>query len=138
MLIFRFSQISRKFEISGTSAGQKISRGYFRPPVDISFRNRVFTIRIDIPGVNPDEITIEAGENEIVIQGAVSTEKSHGPCRLLERSSGIFLRKLKFPSRISPDKVEASMSNGVLTLHIPAPELGRDPTTIEIRIVGAD
>jgi len=93
---------------------------------------------MDLPGVNPDDISIEAGESEINIVGQFPSSESVGPCRLMERPSGPFLRKLTFHGRISPDGVEARLADGVLTLKVPAPDMSRDPTTIEIRIEGAD
>ncbi len=138
MLVFRFSRISGAFEISGTSAGTERARGIFRPPVDIYYSNRIFIVRMDLPGVDSDAMTIEAGDKEITIHGTTSVASSTGPCRLMERPSGNFQRTLKFPGRISPDKITAELDNGVLTIRVPAPELDRDPTTIEIRMTGAD
>ena len=138
MLVFRFSRISGQFEITGTTAGSGSTRGSFRPPVDISYRNKVFTLRIDLPGVNPEDLTIEASDNEIHIAGVAAPGDPPGPCRLMERPSGTFKRTLSFPERISPEDVRASLENGVLTIHIPSPDLSRDPTRIEIRIEGSD
>jgi HSP20 family protein len=138
MLVFRFSRRSGAFEISGTSAGTERARGIFRPPVDIYYNDRIFTVRMDLPGVNVDALTIEAGDNSITIHGSTPVKGSTGPCRLMERPSGNFLRTLNFPGRISPDKITAELENGVLTMRVPAPELDRNPTTIEIRMSGAD
>lgn len=139
MLVFRFNPRSGRFEITGVSGRSDRPRTHFRPPVDISFKNKVFTVRMDLPGVNPDDLSIEAAESEINIVGEFSTsEENFGACRLMERPSGPFMRKLTFHGRISPDGVEAKLTDGVMTLKVPAPELSRDPTTIEIRIEGAD
>jgi len=138
MLVFRFSRISGRFEIKGVSGMQERPRTSFRPPVDISFSNRVFTVKVDLPGVDPDDVSIEVGESELVIAGSVPSGNPAGPCRLMERPSGAFMRRLNFPGRITADKVEASLTDGVLTIRVPAPDLTRDPTTIEIRIEGAD
>jgi HSP20 family protein len=138
MLIFRYSKVSGRFEISGVTGTADKPKGTFRPPVDISFRDRVFTVRIDLPGASPEDLSIEADEREVNIYGTVKQTDPPGPCRLIERPSGTFMRTLNFHGGIAPDKVTASLSGGVLTLVVPAPNLDRDPTRIEIRIDGAD
>ena len=138
MLVFRFSRTSGRFEIMGVSGRSDRPRTHFRPPVDISFKSNIFTIRMDLPGVSPDDISIEAEESEINIVGNIPAPDAPGPCRLMERPSGPFMRKLTFHGRISPDGIEARLEDGVLALRVPAPDLSRDPTTIEIRIEGAD
>jgi len=138
MLVFRYSRVSGRFEIAGTSGGTGQSRASFRPPVDISLRNGVFTVTMDIPGASPNDISIEASDYEINILGSITFDDPPGPCRLMERHSGSFVRTLSFPGRIAPDKVQAELGDGVLTLRVPSISLDRDPTRIEIRIEGAD
>jgi len=138
MLVFRFSRISGTFEISGTSSALEDRQGYFRPPVDITYREGVFVVKMDLPGASPDDMTIQAGDTELSIFGTIKPPDPPGPCRLMERPTGEFLRTLKFPIDISPDNVTAVLSGGVLEISVPAVDVDRDPTRIEIRIEGAD
>jgi len=138
MLVFQFSKVSGLFEIKGTSAPVADRRGYFRPPVDITFLDGTFIIKMDLPGAVPDDLTIHAGDFEVSIFGTIHLPDSQGPCRLMERPTGDFLRTLAFPIRIAPDKVTASMSNGVLEIAVPSVDLDRDPTRIEIKLTDAD
>jgi HSP20 family protein len=93
---------------------------------------------MDLPGVKPEDLSIEAGDNEISMAGVVPPPDPPGPCRLMERPSGQFHRTIGFPGRIESEKVEAHLSGGVLTLRVPSMELDRDPTRIEVKIEGAD
>jgi HSP20 family protein len=138
MLVFRFSRLSGRFEIAGSKGSPERPRGCYSPHIDISFTKGAFTVRMDLPGVTPDDLSIEAGENEISIVGLSGKSEAPGVCRLMERQSGAFLRTVKFPVRIEPDKVEANLSSGVLTLTVPAPDMTRDPTRIVICLEGAD
>lgn len=138
MLVFRFSRISGKFEITGSKGITERPRGHFRPPVDIAFYDGVFTVNMDIPGVEPDDLSIETTDSEISIVGLSRSREAPGVCRLMERSAGHFLRSISFPGKIEPDGVRAELKNGVLTVTVPAPELTRDPTRIVIRVEGAD
>jgi HSP20 family protein len=138
MLVFRFSRISGRFEIAGTSAGTEWTHGSFKPPCDISYRDRVFTVKMDLPGAGPDDISIEASDNSINIFGNIPSGNPPGPCRLMESPSGPFRRTINFPGNIAPDKVVAAITNGVLEIQIPAPDLDRDPTVIEVKITDGD
>ena len=93
---------------------------------------------MDIPGVDHENLSLEATESEISIVGLTKSNEAPGVCRLMERPTGHFLRSISFPGKIEPDGVEAELRNGVLTVTVPAPELTQDPTRIVIRIEGAD
>jgi len=133
MLILRFSSKSGKFEISGVSGSSNPKRGTFRPPVDISFRDHLYTVRMDLPGVKPDEITIEASDREVHIYGLKEHVPMPGVCRLMECPAGTFKRTISFDSQIEPDNIHAEIENGVLLLTVPAPGTDRTPTRIEIK-----
>jgi HSP20 family protein len=138
MIIFRFSHSSGRFEIAGVGVPAEIPRGAFRPPVDISFNDGAFTLRLDIPGVVPQDVSIEAGDHEITISGEIAQPNPPGPCRLMERPFGLFSRTLSIPGLIDQEKVEAHLSNGVLAIKVPVSNLKHDPTRIEVKIEGAD
>jgi len=138
MFIFKFSRISGRFEISGAPSEIEGGGGFFRPPVDISYHDRVFTVRMDIPGIGPENISIEAMGNTLSITGTVPPPERPGPCRLMERPSGRFRRTLDFPGEVDVDRIEASLADGVLTVRVPVPSLERDPTRIEVKVRGAD
>ncbi|HDS30718.1 MAG TPA: Hsp20/alpha crystallin family protein [Firmicutes bacterium] len=138
MLIYRFSKLSGRFEITGAKGSSEHTLGHFRPPVDISFIDGLITVRMDVPGITAENLSIEAGENEIGISGVMPNSETPGVCRLMERSSGNFLRVIKFPTGIESDKVRANLESGVLTIVLPAPDFKRDPTRIVIQLEGAD
>ena len=111
----------------------------FSPPVDISYRDRIFTVRMDIPGVASEDIVIEVWEHELAIFGVVPVKNRPGPCRLMERRGGAFRRVLTFPGVIKAEGIEADLQDGVLTIRIPTPDLAHDPTEHnKIKVQGAD
>ena len=124
--------------MASVAAPEEPVHGAYNPPVDISFHDHVFTVRMDLPGMGPENLSIEVTDNEIVVAGVIPPPSRPGPCRLIERPSGPFRRTLCFPVKIASDKIEAHLADGVLTLKIPACDLDRDSTRIEIRIDGAD
>jgi HSP20 family molecular chaperone IbpA len=52
--------------------------------------------------------------------------------RSIERGFGRFERSIRVPRGLDPEAIEASLSDGVLTLRIPKPETMR-PRRIEIK-----
>ncbi|HEX9744395.1 MAG TPA: Hsp20/alpha crystallin family protein [bacterium] len=134
MIVFTFSINSGRFEITGVKGESKSTRGYFKPKVDIAFAEGSFHVKMDLPGARPENIRIEANENEMNITGEVVRDYPCGPCRLMERSAGNFLRTIGFPCRIDPERITATLMDGVLSVEVPSPEAQRDPTRIEIPI----
>jgi HSP20 family protein len=62
---------------------------------------------------------------------ATETDGDQRAWQRIERGFGSFERVLRLPAGLDPDAITASMSDGVLTLHIPKPE-ERKPRRIEI------
>jgi HSP20 family protein len=137
MLTIRYTKVTH---ISGTSrqAGAGDPGASFSPPVDISYHDYIFTVRMDIPGVTSEDIVIEAWEYELAIFGVVPVKNKPGPCRLMERRGGPFRRVLTFPGKIKTDGIEANLTDGVLTIRIPVPDLDENPTEHKIKVQGAD
>lgn len=138
MIVFRFNRVAGRFEIAGVSGDDASPKGYFKPPVDISWLAGSFIIKFDLPGVRAEDVRIEAGENEIKVSGVLAHNDAPGPCRLIERPSGTFLRTISFPGRIDPEKITAGLENGVLRITVKSSDARRDPTRIEIQYGGGD
>lgn len=114
----------------------------FAPPADLVVTDDEVTVVMDVPGVKTDDLTIELQDDVLTVRGErplpahVEDEQSeHQVRQRLERGFGKFERVLRVPQGLDPDKITASMANGVLTLHIPKPE-SRKPRRIEIKSGG--
>ena len=138
MLTIRYRQVSGRLEPGGAGDAAENPRSAFSPPVDISYRDGLFIVRVDIAGASAEDITIEACEHELAIYGSIRAADRTGSCRLMERRSGQFRRVLTFPGKITPEGIDASLQQGVLILRIPTSDLEIDPTEIKIEIQGAD
>jgi HSP20 family protein len=91
---------------------------------------------MDVPGLHRDNLEIELENDTLTVRGErpfpYSREDGGAPAHRIERGFGRFERSLRVPSGLNPDAVEASLSDGVLTLRIPKPETLR-PRRIEIK-----
>jgi len=101
-------------------------------PIDVTVNDESFTVKALLPGIQPEDVTIQI-ENEILtISGELKPDREEGANYLLaERPSGKFHRALTLPTSLDSSNVEAELENGVLTLEIPKVEEAK-PRTIKI------
>ena len=102
------------------------------PPMNIFQKGDDFVAIVELPGVNKNDLQIEAKENTIRIFGnkAINYEKVASVHRR-ERLSGVFDRTLSIPVQINPDSIRAECRDGILSLFIPRAE-SEKPRTIKI------
>lgn len=92
------------------------------PAIDVAEDEKLLTLRVDVPGLKPNEIDVEVSGNLLSIRGErteeLKDEKRGGTYRH-ERFSGSFSRTVTLPSYVNADKVDAKYDKGVLVLSIP-------------------
>jgi len=90
------------------------------PPVDIFETESAITVLADLPGVEPENLTIDLRENVLTFTATVS-----GPARakeifvLREYQAGTFLRQFTLSEAIDQAKIDARLTDGVLRLELP-------------------
>jgi HSP20 family protein len=105
------------------SAGLGLSgRGVF-PPVNIFSDKDGYVVRVEIPGVPPEQLTIETHSRTLTIAGKREvTAPAGGGFHRRERGSGEFSRSLQLPDDLDASRAEASYQFGILTVRIPKKE----------------
>ncbi|KAG8214185.1 small heat shock protein [Butyriboletus roseoflavus] len=109
----------------------------FRPRMDVveSKDTNIVTATFELPGMTPEDITIDVHENRLTIAGEARKSQSHeeGGYSVRERSYGGFSRTIQLPIATKPDDVKAKMENGVLTVTFPkaTPEQQAQRITIQ-------
>lgn len=90
----------------------------FSPKVDVSETEKEIKVRAEVPGINPDDVSIEVTEDTLSIAGIIekSNEEKDENYYRMERSSGRFSREFMLPSKIDADNVNAEAKNGVITI----------------------
>ena len=106
---------------------------WYFPLSDIYETPDNFTILIDMPGVGTDNISIDLRDNELVINGEVSQEAyTDEKVVYNEYNIGHYHRNFVISGAINRDKIEAKISDGVLSLVLPKAEHVK-PRKIEVR-----
>jgi len=106
----------------------------YRLAVDVKADDESFTLRAFVPGLDADDLNIEVLKNTVTIRGEFKCEDEEDVKYLnCELPIGRFARTITLPVDVDPNKVEASMNNGVLYLRIPKAE-EHLPKTIKIKV----
>ena len=88
-------------------------------------------IRMVVPGVKPEDISIHLVDNSLVIEGEKKSDVTEDRYLRRERAFGKFSRNLALPFRVNPEKIEAELKNGMLTVRLYKSEDAK-PRKIEI------
>ena len=105
----------------------------FLPAADVALSDGDMVLTLDLPGLTADELEIELRDTFLTVRGerrrpdvAEGTTWAHS-----ERAFGRFERRIRVPEGVDPERITASMSDGVLSLIVPKPERIK-PKTIAI------
>lgn len=105
------------------------------PPMDIEERADHYQVRMELPGLTKDDLSITLHDGLLTISGEkkLQTETSEGKVHHRERWSGKFSRSFRLAKEINAETIEAVMENGVLELKLPfVPEA--QPRKIEVQV----
>jgi len=114
--------IPRGFELSGAVASDDSMVTHLRPSVDISEGRKAYAVRVELPGVEPDDVSLEVeGENTLVIRAEKrqDREEEDEGYHWVESTYGTAQRILSLPIDAEVDAVQAKFKNGILRLTIP-------------------
>jgi HSP20 family protein len=102
------------------------------PPINVFQQGENLVAILELPGVNKNELEIQAKDNTIRISGKKAIAYEGGvSLHRRERHSGMFDRTLTVPIQIDAERIKAEYRDGVLALFIPRAE-GDKPRTIAI------
>lgn len=97
-------------------------RGFGRvfPRVDVRETDTMVKVVADVPGVNPDNISIDVIGNRMTISGFMKEESLSGEKSYRnERIYGEFRREFTLPARVKEQEIKAVHKEGVLTITMP-------------------
>jgi len=119
--------VNRFFEGSPAAGWQQ----GWTPLVDVEETDDAWLIEVDLPGVQREDIQVEANDRELTISGEIRERERTGVLRHRTRRTGAFSYRTSLPAGVDVDRVEAKFNNGVLTVRVPRPEHAK-PRQIKI------
>jgi HSP20 family protein len=106
------------------------SQGPF-PPINVFAQGDNILAIIELPGLDKDDLQIEAKDNAIRISGKKAVHYPDASLHRRERVSGEFDRTLSLPVQLDPEGIKAEYRDGVLALLLPRAERDK-PRSIKI------
>ncbi len=95
--------------------------GQWLPTVDVHDTKKDVVITLDLPSVDPSEVSISIVDDKMTIKGERRREeelKEEDCCRS-ERYYGAFQRVIQLPAEVTPEKAKATYKDGVLKVVVP-------------------
>ncbi|UCD49318.1 MAG: Hsp20/alpha crystallin family protein [Phycisphaerales bacterium] len=104
------------------------------PVMDIGEQDDTYIIQAEVPGCKAEDIDVSVHGNALVISGEKKAEEKREDQGFhhIERSFGSFRRELTLAGEVDAGKIEASCTNGVLTIKLPKSEKAK-PVKIKIK-----
>ena len=113
--------------------GEEMPEVDWSPRVDIFENKDKFVLKAELPGMSKEDIKVTMQENVLTVKGEkVAQERGEkDDVHLSERRFGKFARSFRLNDPINSKTIEASFSDGILTLELPKAEEAK-PKEIEI------
>jgi HSP20 family protein len=92
------------------------------PSLDIKESDKDYRIVAELPGVSEKDIELEISNRVLSIRGEKREEKNEKGDKgyhVMERRYGSFLRSITLPDDVEESKIEAHVSDGLLTITLP-------------------
>ena len=131
-------EINRMFDNffrEGTEEDGGLFPSAWTPAVDLAERDNDFVMKMELPGVDRNDVKITLENNMLTIRGEKKQEKQAKESNLhrIERIYGSFQRSVSLPTSVRNDQVEAALQDGVLTVTLPKAEHAK-PKQIEVKV----
>ena len=104
------------------------------PALDVYQTLNEVIVKAALPGMKPEDVNIDIAGDTLTIKGKTKAEQEIKKEDYLyqERRHGTFSRSIVPPGGLRPEKAEAALEDGVLTLTIPKAEEVK-PKTIKVK-----
>lgn len=90
--------------------------GAWTPTVETEETDDAYLVRAELPGMKRDDIDVELGGSELRITGEVKEEAGG---KTLRRRHGRFAYRTSLPADADAEKVDAQLTDGILTVRVP-------------------
>lgn len=89
------------------------------PRADLTSDAKAYTLKIEVPGVEPDDVKLSVHDGMLEIAGEKKCETEDKERHVTERRYGSFRRSMNLADDADIDAITAAHKNGVLTVTIP-------------------
>src|SRR6202050_3733779 len=130
-------RMTRLFRDSYGNEGREeaLSNTAFAPPVDVYEDEHGVTLKIEVPGIDENDIDVRIENNTLTVHGEHKFEKEEKEenFRRVERQYGSFTRTFTLPNTVNQESVQADYDKGVLKI-ILAKKAEAKPKQIKVNV----
>lgn len=121
--------------LESTETVERTHASAWVPSTDILARGEDLLIRIELAGVDPDDVDLRFSHGVLTVSGARSADDGdhEGAAFLVrERYYGEFRRAITLPESVTSDDIEAAFEDGLVTITVSGAAADSDSTRIEV------
>lgn len=136
------TEINRLFDslkhgfTAGIPGSSMFKDDWFKPSLDVASNEKEYSVKVELPGIDASNITLEYTSNTLKIKGEKRQEKEEKDKDFyrMERRYGSFQRILDIPDDADADNITSNYKDGVLSITIPRKALPKkESKKIEIK-----
>lgn len=132
-----FSEMSRlQDEVNRLFSSYQFTPSAAFPAVNAYANEDGIALTAQLPGVSQDEVDISVFRDTLTLRGRRQPESADRQAyHRRERGQGEFVRNIALPFSVDPDRVEATIQDGVLRISLHRPEQDK-PKRIKVSAQG--
>ena len=115
-----FRELATLFENFAEPATGKdrLMEGSFVPPVDIYEGEHNLVLKLEVPGMDEEDLNVSLENSTLTVSGERKFEKEEKEENFhrIERHYGSFTRTFRLPNTVDAEKVEAAYDKGILKI----------------------
>jgi HSP20 family protein len=98
------------------AAKEQLAFGTFTPPVDVYEDEHNLVLKLEVPGMNDEDLKISLENNTLTVTGErkFDKEEKEENFHRIERRYGTFTRTFRLPTTVDTESVEAGYDKGIL------------------------
>lgn len=104
----------------------------WRPAIEVKQNNKNYAVKVQLPGVNKEDIEVELNNDYLTVSAEIKEEKEgKGESEKVHTSEfryGKYIRTISFENPIKTDECIADFKNGVLSITLPKHKLEKPKT----------
>lgn len=121
----------------GETAEERAPASMMRvPSVDVVDRESDICVRAEMPGIDKDNITVQATPDALLLRAEMAQEHEEKQENYLrkERRMGTFQRLIPLPAEVKPGEVKAAYKDGVLEVTLPKSETAKQKQPVKVNV----
>src|SRR5687768_4575310 len=120
------------------SRGVAQATAEWAPSVDVLQKDRDLVVRVEMPGVKPEDVHVAVHNRVLTISGErkVDEEEERAGYYVRELRHGSFRRSMILPEGVDEEKIHARYQDGILEVALEGAAAAREPRRVQVEVSG--